>query len=373
MLRARFIEEMKSHGLVVDNHYTWDMAELLEKYRPLKIYVLTREPRERIASHYLQLRRTDPDATHALAPEGRELYELARSVSIADFCNMVGRADVWGSVFNRQARALSSYRAGRVQYEQIGERAFLENVLENIQRADYVADLDDIDEFARLVSLSNGWLPPGKLGVLNAGGHDAASIRELADRVPEELVLLDRAVHEAVKAKYRDWRSVLLTDLAVRQWIETFDKSAHRCTDTQWEVNFEGAINGINFHGREGSGQDTFRWMGPDCESRLFVPVRLNCRHRLSVFIVAFIDQSILAGLTFHLGGRPASAVYSQEENCTVATFDVLPETALREIVELRIKAPWTSSEAEKGTGTDRRLKSLAVKKIRVTLTSSGA
>jgi hypothetical protein len=45
----------------------------------------------------------------------------------------------------------------------------------------------------------------------------------------------------------------------------------------------------------------------------------------------------------------------------------------LREIVELRIKAPWTSSEAEKGTGTDRRLKSLAVKKIRVTLTSSGA
>ncbi|NBP80167.1 hypothetical protein EBU58_05515, partial [bacterium] len=187
MLRERFAAEMRSHDLVIENHYNWVIADLLRQHRQLKTYVIVREPRERVASHYLHLRRIPVEEAHTLAPEGRELYGLAKDLSITDFCRC-DRYDVWSSVFNQQARTINSQTISRVLYQQCDQQAFLENSLANLSQINFVADLADLDEFAQLVSLANGWLPPGRMGVLNPGKHMASEASDLAAAVPEEVV-----------------------------------------------------------------------------------------------------------------------------------------------------------------------------------------
>jgi hypothetical protein len=366
LLRRRFIDGMRQHDLVIENHYTWDIAELLAQHRPLTTYVVVREPRERVASHYLHLRRIPVETAHELAPEGRELYGFAKEASLAEFCRTLERPDIWSTVFNRQTRTMSSQIVSRVLYEQCDKQAFLDNALANLERADFVADIDDLDEFAQLVSLANGWLPPGRMSVLNPGKHPRSETQDLADEVPEAMVDLDLILYEAAKAKYRSWKQRVLETAAIDLWQQHSGGGLARPEGDTWELGFEGPLHGTNFHGREGAPPSIFRWMGPEPTSRLFVPVRPGFAQQLSVFIAAFIDPDVFIGLTYRINGVAAAPVCSVEENCTVATFAISPEDAASGAVELCITAPFTASDRDKGLGSDTRQKSMALRKIRV-------
>lgn len=364
LLRQCYVDGMKIHDLIVENHFTWDIAERLAVVRPLKTYVIVREPRERVASHYLHLRRIPLEETHALAPEGRELYELAKQLSLADFCRRCDRYDVWSSIFNRQARTLNSDTVNRVLYQQCDTHAFLENSLTHLSEADFVADLADLDEFSQLVSLANGWLPPGRMSVLNRGKHTATEASDLATAVPDDVVELDMQIYEAARAQYQRWKAAVLSDAAVTLWKHR----APRVTPEKdrWEIDFREPLQATNFHGREGAGSDTFRWMGPERDSRLFVPVRPGASQQIAVFIVAFIDPNLLSGTTFRVNGMDAAPVVSVEDNCTVATFDVSADATASGLVELLISPPFTASDRDKGFGSDSRQKSMALRRIRV-------
>jgi hypothetical protein len=370
MLRERFAAEMRSHDLVIENHYTWVIADLLRQHRQLKTYVILREPRERVASHYLHLRRIPVEEAHALAPEGRKLYSLAKDLSITDFCRC-DRYDVWSVVFNQQARTLNSQTISQVLYQQCDQRAFLENSLANLSQADFVADLADLDEFAQLVSLANGWLPPGRMGVLNPGKHTASEASDLAATVPDEIVELDMQIYEAACRQYQRWKAEVFSGAAVALWKHQapWATPANDC----WTIDFRGPLQGTNFHGREGAGPDTFRWMGPERDSRLFVPVRPGESHQIAIFIAAFIDPDLLSGTVFRINNADTSPVLSVEDNCTVATFEVAAEATSSGLVELLISPPFTASDRDKGFGTDARQKSMALRRIRISRRSSAA
>ena len=363
MLRERFAAEMRSHDLVIENHYNWVIADLLRQHRQLKTYVIVREPRERVASHYLHLRRIPVEEAHTLAPEGRELYGLAKDLSITDFCRC-DRYDVWSSVFNQQARTINSQTISRVLYQQCDQQAFLENSLANLSQINFVADLADLDEFAQLVSLANGWLPPGRMGVLNPGKHMASEASDLAAAVPEEVVELDMQIYEAASRQYDRWKTDVLSEAAVTLWKHR----AQRVTPESdcWEIDFRGPLQGTNFHSREGVGLDTFRWMGPDKDSRLFVSVRRGVPQQIAIFIAAFIDPGLLSGTTFRINGVDATPVLSVEDNCTVATFEVSADATASGLVEMLISPPFTASDRDKGFGSDSRQKSMALRRIRI-------
>lgn len=369
LLRKRFIDGMRAHDLVIENHYTWDIAELLEAHRPLITYVVLREPRERVASHYLHLRRIPVESAHELAPEGRDLYGFAKQASLAEFCQTLERPDIWSTVFNRQTRTMSSQIVSRILYEQCDKQAFLDNALANLERADFVADIEDIDEFAHLVSLANGWLPPGRMGVLNPGKHSRSQTQELAQQVPDELVDLDLMLYEAAKAKYRSWKQRVLETAALDLWRHSRLAGLALPEGDVWEFGFEGPLQATNFHSREGSGREIFRWMGPELSSRIFVPVRPGVPQQVSVFIAAFIDPDVFPGTTYSVNGVAAVPVCSVEDNCTVATFAISPEQASAGGIELCITAPFTASDRDKGLGSDTRQKAMALRKIRVTPT----
>jgi hypothetical protein len=368
-LSQRHLVEMRSHDLIAENHYGWPMVEQLRGYRPVTTYLLVREPRARIASHYLHLRRIRLEETNELADEGRALYQLARDLSLADFCRL-DRADVWGAVFNRQAISLSSQLVGRVIFRHLDKSAFVENLLENLEQTDFVADLADLDEFAHLVSLANGWLPPGDLGTINAGDHTASEIAELAVDVPEELVTFDQVVYDAARVKFRSLRRQVLADAAVELWRNRSELPPAPSEGERWELGCEGPLDVMNFHGREGTGPETIRWMGPATESRLFIPVRRGVPQWLSVFIAAFVDPDIFPTTTYAINGIQVTPSFVVEENCTVAIMPLDHEATTSGVVELTITAPWTSSDRERGHSSDMRQKSMALRKLRLSTRS---
>lgn len=366
LLRQRYIEGMREHDLVIENHYTWDIAELLEQHRPLITYVVFRNPKERVASHYLHLRRIPLDAAHSLAPEARELYSLAKQLSLADYCQALERPDVWSTVFNRQTRMMSSHMVSRELYEQSDKEAFFANALANLERANFVADLADLDEFAQLISLDNGWLPPGHLGVLNPGSHAASQTQQLATEVPDEVVALDTALVEAAAQKYQRWKHQVLTDAAVSRWRDHQRSSLPCGNDDRYNVDFCGPLHGTNFHSREGNPPEIYRWLGPDRTSQLFLHVRPDVPQTISVYIAAMIDPDLLAGTQFHVAGAATQPTYAVADNCTVAMLPVPSEASSEGLVTLTITTPFTASDRDRGVGDDSRQKSLALRRIRV-------
>lgn len=366
MLRDRFVDEMRSHDLVIENHYDWEIARRLNKHRPLTTYAVLRDPRERVASHYLHLQRIAVEDAHELAPEGKELYSYAKQVTLAEFCHTLDRPDIWSTVYNRLTRTMSSHIVCRERYETYDQDAFLEDALQNLERTDFVADLRDLDEFAHLVSLANGWLPPGALGVLNPGEHASSLPQKLASEVPDDVIAHDLIVHEAAKRKYASWKRAVLDAAAREIWQCRHRSSVTRPAGDVWEFGFEGPLHGTNFHGREGTPPDVFRWMGPDTTSRVFIPVRQGVAQHVSVLMAAFIDPAVFAEASYRLNGSVVAPICSIEGNLTVATFAVPPEETDVGCIELCITVPHTASERDKGFGSDTRQKSIALRKIRV-------
>lgn len=126
-------------------------------------------------------------------------------------------------------------------------------------------------------------------------------------------------------------------------------------------------VQSCNLHPAEGTGAESFRWLGPQLESRFLVPVIPGLPHHLSLVIVAFMAPEVFSGATYHIDGVAAAPVCSIEDNCTVATFAISPEQASAGGIELCITAPFTASDRDKGLGTDTRQKSMAIRTIRVT------
>lgn len=366
LLRQRFIEGMLSHDLVIENHYSWDLVERLEPHRRLVSYVVVRDPKERVASHYLHLRRIPVESAHHLAPEARDLYRLAKELDIAAFCQAIARDDVWSTVFNRQTRAMSSRVASRGCYEQTDPQLFLANALENLNRADAVADLQDLDEFAHLVSLAHGWLPPGHMHVHNPGTHARSETLACASQVPDDVVELDTALVQAARHRYAAWKQRLLHETVLSCWHQRRQPNLPPADSGMWEIDFTSPLEATNFHGREGAPPHVYRWMGPERESRLFLPVRPGVPQQVSVFIAAMIDPAVLPGTRFCLNGMQTTPTLSIADNCTVATLRIPADATSAGLVELTMTAPFTTSDHESGIGTDTRKKSLALNRIRI-------
>lgn len=361
-LTRRYAAAMRQHDLVAENHFNWRILEQVRADRPVITYALLREPRERVASHYLHLRRLPLASPDGEGHESQNLRSLARELSLADFCRRLDRREVWATVFNLQTRILSS-QAGWDYWHRAGEQAILENVLENLASIDHLADLADLKEFAQLVSLANGWLPPGRLSVHNAGEGPTAAA-ELASQVPEETVALDQAIYEAGRKQYADWRERVLHDVAVARWQASQPAAPNR---TSWEIGFADPLPGINFHGREGRGAETARWMGPERESKLFLPVRPGRPHTVAISFVAFLEPDLFPQTVFQINDLVVAPTVTARGGKTIVSLTVPAEQTSSGLVDLRIVAARTTSAEAICQAADSRQKSLAIQSIRMT------
>jgi len=368
-LEQRHVDEMKKHDLIVENHFSWRDAELLKRHRAVMTYAVFRDPREQVASHFLHLQRIPTQTAHELAPESRNQYQLAKELSITDWCALAwDRSEIWASVFNLQTRMISSYPVNRHLYKQMDPEAFFEDAVNNLESIDFVADLRELEEFTRLISLNNGWLPPGEQVSLNEGSPDSSLAKTLADQVPEELVSLDLRLLDLVSLRYRAWKRKVLDDLSITQWRRDCRSSIAFKSKRDWEVDFSGPVFGTNFHGREGEPPEVHRWLGPSRQSLLFLPAHRGSTAIISLYIVAMITPEMLSGTRFQLDGVDVSPRFSNDENCIVATLTVNAEQVTDDAVALVITTPMTTSERDTGIGTDTRQKSLALRRVRVSI-----
>lgn len=363
-LTQRYAAAMRQHDLVAENHFTWRTLEAVRADRPVITYALLREPRERVASHYLHLRRIPPASPDSHGYESQNLYSLARELSLADFCRRLDRHDVWATIFNLQTRSLSSHEVGWQDWQQIGEQAILENALANLASIDFLAEIADLKEFAQRVSLANGWLPPGRLSVHNAGEGPTAAA-ELTSQVPEETVALDQAIYEAGRKQYTDWRERVLHDVAVARWQASRPAAPG---GSSWEISLVDALPGMNFHGREGTGADTLRWMGPERESKLFLPVRPGRPHTIAISFVAFLEPDLFPQTVFQINGLVVAPTVTARGGKTIVSLTVPAEQTSSGLVDLRIVAARTTSAEAIRQAADSRQKSLAIQSIRMTL-----
>lgn len=362
-LTQRYAAAIRRHDLVAENHFTWRTLLEVGTDRPVTGYTLLREPRERVASHYLHLRRIPPAPAGSPGYESENLYSLARELPLADFCRRLDRHDVWGTIFNLQTRSLSSHYFGHGNWRQIGEQAILDDVLENLTKIDHLADLADLNEFSQLVSLANHWLPPGELIVHNAGDGPTATA-DLASQVPEEMVALDQTIYEAGRKQYADWRQRVLHDAALARWQASQPAAPGGAS---WEIGLADALPGINFHGREGTGADTLRWMGPERESKLFLPVRPGRAHTVAISFVAFLEPDLFPQTVFRINGLVVAPTVTARGGKTIVTLTVPAEQTRSGLVDLRIAAARTTSAEAICQAADSRQKSLAIQSIRMT------
>lgn len=363
-LRQRYATSIQQHQLAADNHFDWKTLQLVRALGPVISYALLRSPRERVASHYLHLRRLPPTAADTQQPNSPGLSCLARELSLVNFCRRLDRHDVWATIFNLQTRILSSHQLGRGNWLQLGEQAILEDVLENLTKIDHVAELADLDEFTQFVSLANHWLPPGQLSVHNPGDGPTAA-QELADQVPDEVVALDQAIYEAGRKQYARWRQQVLHDAAVEGWQASRPAAP---SGASWEISLADALPGTNFHGREGSGDRTLRWLGPERVSRLWLPVRAGLPHTVAISCVAILEPDLFHQTRYRINGEAVTPSVASRGGQTVVTLPVAAGQTATGLVELTIEAARSTSAAAVGQGDDRRVKSLAIDRIKIAL-----
>ena len=366
-LDQRFINDMKAHDLVAENHFSWRKVDLLRRHRPVVAYALFRDPKERVASHYLHFQRIPIETAHELVPESREQYQLAKQLSIADWCAKAWEnPEIWPSVFNLQTRVLASSLINRDLYSKLDPEAFFGDAVGNLESIDFVADLPDLEEFMQLISVSHSWLPPGEPVSLNKGAPSASLAKTLAKEVPDDLVALDLRLLDLVRYRYRTWKKELLSAAAIRQWRQTQGFFNAIATPNGWELDFAQPLWGTNFHGREGDAPKIHRWLGPSRQSLLFLPVKRGSAARISLYILAMIAPEVLSDTRFQIDGVDVGPQFSIDDNCTVATFTLTAEQATDDTVALAIITPMTASERDRGIGTDTRQKSLALRRIRI-------
>lgn len=143
------------------------------------------------------------------------INEFSQQIPLGAFFHVA-----WGAFFNVQSRFLSSYDLNQEMWKRYGEEKILDNILSNLEQIDFVADLKDLEEFTQLISLSNGWLPPGPLNALNQGGHSSDKTSELLSQVPESFISLDQVIYEAGLKKYAAWKNKVLHDATLKLWTQ---------------------------------------------------------------------------------------------------------------------------------------------------------
>ena len=275
-------------------------------------------------------------------------------------------------MFNSQSRFLSSYNLNPIRWDHHGEEGILEDVLKNLDRINFVGHLENLDEFASLISLSNGWVAPGHLTALNSGGQLQQKSSELLSQIPESFVAVDEILYQEGLKKYSAWRDRVLRDVSSDAWKQKLRNRHLSQSGTEWEMGFDDILYGNNFYGREGLGKETLRWMGPGLESQLFVPVRTNVTNWISVYVTAFVKPELYSTTTYLINGKEVCPIGSTVEGCTVLTFPVDSNQTASGVVKLRIQTAETASEVALNLGTDTREKSIAIRRVKVSLRPPG-
>lgn len=359
-LHEYFARGMRPYDLIAQNHFSLQAANILSEHRKLKRYCLFRDPRERVASHYLHLRRIRK--AHRLAPEGETFYHYARSVEIEEFCQALHRGDVWNAIFNRQFRSLLP-DASRTYFEQSDVDGLVALALSNLDTFDYVADLSDLQEFCELISEDNSWGHPGPVGCLNRGGHNDQRLAELCERVPYDIVELDDMLLTAVRRRYLEQREEKRTRVASDE-KQLIGMGNILRNHGEWNANLLARFGCRNFYTVERDGPNVHCWLGPDLVSSIVVPMVAGEDHKIDIYLKAFVTPKILEGTKFQLDSRCLTAVYGIGEQCTVVHLHIPAKDVTSASGELRICAPFVSSEVAEQWGEDVRLKSMALAKV---------
>ena len=346
-LNDYFLAGMQHSQLVAFNHFSFYTASMLAKTHDLILYCVFREPKLRVAAHYQHLRRITPNLTHSLAQEGNLLYDFARSVDIEDFCSALHRADVWNAIFNCQARVLASEPVNRFLLQSIGEQAIVDDALNNMAKIKYVADISCLQEFAELLSQEQEWPAPGHLGVMNQGSHAADELLTLAEKVPNEVVVMDERIVSEARERYRVWRDKLKS--SEEAGISRAPEIPPFGPDKQWVLDFRAPLNGTNFHSREGDNSDIFRWMGPETKSTLLLALKAGKSNEITIYVKAAISADVLWGTSYSIDDQVQQAKLSNDGQWTLVCLKAPAHLSSRGWCELAIHAPSVSSEIAEG------------------------
>jgi hypothetical protein len=120
---------------------------------------------------------------------------------------------------------------------------------------------------------------------------------------------------------------------------------------------------GSGWHIREGVGQEslpTWRWSGPDVESRLLFHLNRNCSYRVTVRVLNSLTQEIMASLSFFINEHPIEMRTRMDGKAGMLYEGTVPAAALADATPnaaliLRVSETRRFSDVDPRSGDHRR------------------
>ena len=360
-------------GVFAENHFGFDVVTYLRKAgkNPL-VYAVFRNPRDRICSNYLHFKRANLDEYRTQYKTASVKHiELAKKYAFADYVKVMQEPKNWrflGSYYNLQTKYLidvenavleghgsvDEFDVSASAIDSLSARAF-----SNLETIDYVGTTEEMDSFCNSVAILRGWEPTPRMPKLNSG-NTSDSIRRIRDYVPDSWVHLDEQIYERASTRAKELKEKALEFAAKR----LFQISIALQQADKHEYSMDTAISGNNWYEPEGNAPLTYRWSGPLKTPSLLFRLKLNIKWRISLFIVSILDTTKFHDIVYFVDQHKVQPNFRSVDGYTVIDLDVDPNSRRSQMLELSIQIPGTSSEKALGTGSENRLKGIALHKV---------
>ncbi len=336
---------LKEKKLIV-GHISNDQLKHFSKNRFL--FSMVRDPVDRVISTYYFAK----NYPGTLTEDNRFIIDSANNYSLSDFLK-IQDPRIQTAVCNQQTYAFAKdWTISQKRNE--NEDNILELALKNLELFNFVGIYELYDLSMQFLCHNLGFLPWPSQNILNKTAH-----RKKADEFPTDIInqiislnKLDIELYNACHLLFHKKLSKLFTTLSEKKVGINREKFG-KLEKKPFIYTFEYALDGIGWHQREISNTEFYRWMGPNHEATIWLPIDRENDRIIRFYILDW--NSIAQAKEIRL--------FDQKNECQRNSFEIITDTDQRMcIIEWNLLAAngYNITEA----GTLRLLASGAPKKL---------
>ena len=271
---------------LVAGHFSYNQLKYLSPNRFL--FSMLRDPVDRVLSAYY-FTRNYPRETNEF---NRTIIESAKQHSLSEFINL-DHPDVQMMVRNQQTYTFASdWTVDRTG----DEESILEKALLNFESFYFVGLYEFYNSSLKYLSYKCGFAPWPSKNIINK-----TSTRKRVEEVPADVVENIKSLNRLDLELYRVCRAKFQAQICDSFEARALDQCAALREEYSilnagpFSHSFESALDGMGWHQREYHRGKHFRWMGPDTDATIWLPIdrtedRIVCVHLFGWMSADFID-----------------------------------------------------------------------------------
>jgi hypothetical protein len=353
-------QEVRAFRLV-RGHFRHNLRPLVAP--DARMLVVLRDPLRRTVSALRHLAR-DPNFHHT--------YETAKDFTLSE---MIRQPDIMANQRDVQARFLCASRppeavaadlAAARALNKTAEAGGFENppdfqlAADRLASIDFVGVTEDLATLVTAMAREMDFHPPLYFPFINANPDRADQLQGLS---AEELDILRE--HNTVDLKLYEFARKLIAwrgfDHAMRHMVRS---GIYKVPPGSFEIRIAGVMPGSGWYRAEQSGENAWRWTGPEPQFTIEVPLRPDASYRFSM---GFRDPRPAgpAPLTVEINDHPVTCVMTSDANQFLCEFDIERSLLARSSGFCRIQIH--TGETVRLSPQDMRLLGISVRKIEFT------